>query len=427
MKYSFFNFDYDTHTNRFEYKTNEEISIAQHEAGVKRSEITSYLSEKKAYYDDDFKPIDALYLFLTDECEGGCKYCYIKEEINQNKRFLTPSTLKYSLARLKAEHSFADNVLIRFVGGDPGLSHDIPEIINILRESLDCNLSYDFFLALINSSEQWASIVDSLRYLSSLKANVSLKLTADLGSPSDDFTRTSRVDKLFSKSELFNRIQLLVYYFSDFNISVKTNISKHTDLNVLKSDIDEFISLNKPNLELLFNIVRDKKHSPSIEHLEEILQYFHDEHFASIYTYNDKEFGIGLYEDDLTSDYLKMMYEEYVKDGQLNPTHLSCKVYKSSMLIRPDGSFGNCLLDYIKEDQYTDLKNSPHEDVFVGNEFLDSYKYNECHKCDFFLVCTLCPYTKRYLNCDHVPAFKLWEEFLFFNKLKMLDYYLETL
>jgi len=424
MKYHFYNFDYDTYTNEFDFKQNQFFEITKTNEGIHPQEALDFYNKRQKYYAQGLKDIDALYLFMTDECDGSCKYCYIKSNINNQKKLLTFDVFKNSFDKLIKKHIFADDVIVRFVGGDPALSNELIPIVNYLNSKLN-NAQFDFFFALLNTEDQYQKLLQTLDSFSNLK--VSLKLTADFGSPSCSFTRTPRHNEYLPKIKLYSRIIEIIKRYQNFNISIKTNISKYTELEVLIEDLKYFkneILDFKDNTELLFNVVRDEIHSPSKLDLERLLQYFYDYYFWDIYTYNDKEFGINI--GDLPFDFLEKHYEEYVSGTKLNPLHLSCKTFKSAILIRPNGTLGNCLLDYIKDYNYQYIHFNKDCHAFIGDEFMNE-KYQECSKCDLSLVCTLCPITKKYLNCDQIPAFKSWEEFLFLNKLKLIDEYLERL
>lgn len=176
-------------------------------------------NELISIFKDNIGIIRVMYLFVTDDCNLRCKYCFIENNPNcKNKRMMmTPEVAKLAIDKYE-EHLLKHNVdcdaTIMFYGGEPTLNFDLIKDIVLYVETKKVN--FDFGL-ITNGTVLTEKMIDFFE-----EHKVSIGISIDGPKDVTDLNRKFRNSNLGVFDKVWETKKLLDSKGSEYAISMVT-------------------------------------------------------------------------------------------------------------------------------------------------------------------------------------------------------------
>lgn len=292
-----------------------------------------------------------LHIIPTLTCFGKCSYCYNKDVIvKEEYDCLSPMKLHSILNSIEDK----DIEMIRFYGGEPGLSYEYLyryiQVVNELSPNLkDVYISSSFLF----NDDIFVQFYAQLNNIKQDFPNIKLQVgtTADFGNT--PFTRGCHTTKL-SREDILYRANMI----SNLGIASKVNnvLTSFTSLEQFESDLN-FCLDEYPNLEIRVVVANEDNFIPSKSDLRKF--YFFIKPYVLKY-------------DQI---YCNSRYEERLE--QTFKLNLDCGIYSNLITIDDKGNQLNC---HYKLDKYEELEDSDNFDFMINLN-------DKCLNCPVLFMC----------------------------------------
>jgi radical SAM protein with 4Fe4S-binding SPASM domain len=340
------------------------------------------------------RTINTINIIPTMQCYGRCLYCYNKDNNNIMLDMLNINTIINNIDYIKNRY-LLDLKDCRIYGGEPLLCKDIADIITKLYN--DYNIKFYLSSGLLFDITDFTNIVCKLKTMNNIPISIGISL--DLGCPNNLYTRKNLNNLTCHK--LINRAKILTEE-TGIPVIIVTTISKNTDANILRKDINRCLDL-LPNSALRFAIACDDIYHPTLKQIDNICDILE--------TYVDNKLitnNIFPYYDVINSQNL-VKFDDNIYSIVFNDT--SCGVFSNMINMLPNGELIHCHMNpYDEITNINDFKNK--------NEII--YGTKECNECLYWRVCRGgCYYRKQY-NKESVDSYCYWIKQSFILALKRL-------
>jgi hypothetical protein len=354
-------------------------------------------------------------------CYGSCSYCYntYYPYTHFSDGYLTQERFDNFLK--ESYNFFEDPVLFKFTGGSCFLYDDLYLLFNIAKKYVS-KLHLRFHADLMYPEDVYQKVLQLFNRLNKDNDIGSIKMyvTTDYGSD----TRFAKKINITTKDIRKRVIEIirLFGYEEKFQIEVKINLNKYTNIDVMHEHITQVYSLP---CWIVYNPVRHLEYSPSLEQLQNQINSIDEKYNTHVVYWREKVIINDLVQKALenkSENTFNTIFQR-VNDNVLlyNPYYFDCPGYIVSTGISPT-KYLPCFIGYIEEDTFEDSMT-----LRKDHELYDSFLNltDECKQCNLVGVCMRCMLRRQLLPCSKTPALKYWEKYIWDSKVKQKDYWLD--
>lgn len=210
---------------------------------------------KKSLMDSDYK-LKSNIIYLTDQCNIECDYCYQLEERKNNKTFIKKEDIDIFFKNLLEREPELTSTVVLF-GGEPFLNTEIIEYIFDLTDSITIEKGKKFNLSMTTNGLLIPKNLHIIERIKTLKNHFSLEISYDgIGNHrrkyKNGLSTTEEVEKIIKS--LIDIIPISIRYtihkdnykdcIKDFIKLSKLNIRKII-VNFFEQELENFINIQE--------------------------------------------------------------------------------------------------------------------------------------------------------------------------------------
>lgn len=379
------------------------------EAEKYKTDDVRYLRRKtrEVLAQSDANLIDTLYVHpIGNKCLGNCVYC-MNESFNSTATVEKLSMDRYrnTLKYLVEKNYITDTVTISLTGGEPVLSDDLVNVLDISIEELEQVFSYVITTGMFYSDERFKYLMDISEDMRQRPIeNLDLSFSVDLDNSANRYSSVLKFGNIYIKDRLYAHIPELT---SKDKVLCGINIRLNNDSNLstMLDNMHKFLdaATNKNKILFRLSIVDGPDHYLSADkvptffdelHKNFKLSFSHKGSFTLEITSKDSEI------EDSFNNLMLMTLEDgiYV----LHPLDQPCWTWSKFLGIGPSKYFA-CYFGFMESDNIDDLVV-----MTKDNKYYSVYnKLGEgCAECELLPFCKLCMRQRLSYPCTKIPALK---------------------
>ncbi|MBI9100491.1 MAG: SPASM domain-containing protein, partial [Spirochaetaceae bacterium] len=350
--------------------------------------------------------IGSIYLFITEECNLTCKYCFNDDSLQQTKEVLELSDFKVMFKNLIEYNKLYNNnkITIHFFGGEPTIHLDLIESI------IDYVLSFEkimssFFL-FTNGILLYRNTDTFIRIHK--KSNLRIQLSVD-SDPSIDSERTFRFGKEKYEKSINNTIDFLIN--NKIRFTIRATLPQARIKNFYQN-YKYFFELTKKHKDILSNFDFYPDHVTSIwsdsdieilkEEINKIVQHQYNEYKNNNKLISDSFFRLALKQFGINNGIISIksarnarvcgFCHKLVAVGTNGDIYACHRVYKIDKM-----KVGNLIDNDINIQKKESISSVLNNRTFIKPHY--NLKYSSCNECIIKETCkAVCPANSFYTS-----------------------------